>query len=235
MLLLRGCVCVVVWHNVKRCACADTVFMWGRWMGVMATPLGVQEKISKINAELARLELEMELDHETHDQLGFKLSDLNPFANSKPDDSVVNADVKVFQELIFLEVAVQLKIATDLTSLGNLLVASGSSFLTNRLKPGDIHPSCIWRFTRVPQIAGGASGNPKVLFLFFWAGTDAHYSVYESVEQSSKFDFGKMSVSKVWKSNTSQANERKDYSFVKGHLHADILVASGEWYPRREK
>lgn len=46
--------------------------MWGRWMGVMATPLGVQEKISKINAELARLELEMELDHGGESMLGVR-------------------------------------------------------------------------------------------------------------------------------------------------------------------
>jgi hypothetical protein len=194
--------------------------------------LGVHDKISKINAELARLELEMELDHATHSELGLKLSDLNPWKKGPLDSAVINADVKVFQEQIFLEVASNLKIAADFTALEGLQLTSSSAHLTGRLSEGDIHPSCIWRFERVAP--GGPSGGPvtKVLFLFFWAGDVAQYSVYNSLDSTSKFDFSKMAVSQVWKSKAK--NIEKDYSFVKGHLHADILVATGEWYPRKK-
>ncbi len=40
-----------------------TQYLYGKWLVSLMAKLCVQEKISKINAELARLELEMELDH----------------------------------------------------------------------------------------------------------------------------------------------------------------------------
>ncbi len=186
-------------------------------VGVMAG-LGVQEKISKINAELARLELEMELDHGGGQTIGMKLPQWL-VGKTRPDAAGISADVSAFETLVLLEVSGILKIAADKAALDVLKINPTDASYSSRLPSGGGAnvPDCAWKFKY----------NKKDLFIFFWAGSSSSYSVFEDASGSVKFDFDKMSLSQVWGDYTKKAG--KKYRFVKAHLHADILTASGEW------
>lgn len=185
-------------------------------MGQMAA-LCVQEKIIKINAELARLELEMELDHCGMDSLGLKLPDWL-VGKSKPIAVEVSGDIDAFETLVLVEVCAKLGIASDRGHMDALKVNPTLSAYTTRLpRSGGNLPDCAWSFKY----------NKKDLWIFLWVGASSSYSVFEDASVSALFDFSKMSLSQVWGDYTKKAG--KKYRFVKAHLHADILTASGEW------
>ncbi len=179
-----------------------------------------QEKISKINAELARLELEMELDHggtDEQDYMGFKFSDWFSFSKTTVKPAEIPSDITNFESLVLTEVLIHAKIIPNAIGLPALKKSLVELPFANRLnlKQSD-NPHAAWSFMH----------NSKPIFVFFWAGSASSFSVYLDKSTDSTFNFSTMSVSQVWKNREKIST--KNYAYVKGHLYADILVSSGE-------
>jgi hypothetical protein len=177
-----------------------------------------QEKISKINAELARLELEMELDHggtDEQDSLGYKFSDWFSFSKSAVNPTDVAPDTAFFETLVLGDVLIYNSIIKEISELPKLKQDLTAMPFSGRLDKKKDNPHAAWSFVY----------NKVPIFVFFWAGSASSFSVYEDRTPGTVFNFSTMSVSQVWKNRDKIAN--KKYGYVKGHLHADILVASG--------
>ncbi len=101
-------------------------------VGVM---LDVQGKISKKNAELARLELEIELHHNGGQRIGVKLPQWL-VGKTKPDAAGISADVSAFETSVLLEVNFILKIAADKAALDGLKNIPTDASYSSRLPSG---------------------------------------------------------------------------------------------------
>ena len=188
--------------------------MWCFEFGLMDN----QEKISKINAELARLELEMELDHGGNidqNNLGFKLKDWLPWSKTVVDPGQIAPDTAYFETLVLGDVLAHNKIITDKSQLSKLKQDLTAVPISARFDKKPNNPHAAWNF----------SHNSVSIFVFFWAGSASSFSVYEDRSPGTVFNFDTMSISQVWKNRDKIPG--KNYAYVKGHLHADILVASG--------
>lgn len=191
--------------------------MWCLVFGVMDN----RDKVSKINAELARLELQMELDFsENHDKasLGMKLPKWMG-GQGELTVSDVSDDIIAFETSVLSEVSSRLKIFESKVNMDAGKINTTDAAYTSRLVGDpDNYPKTGWRFVY----------NKKNLILFFWARSkSSSYCVFEDSNPASKFEFDKMSTSTIWEDRAKKAS--KKYRFVKAHLHADILTASGEW------
>ncbi len=189
---------------------------------VMAMKMDNEGKIAKINAELARLELEMELDYsDNHDSDSFLgvpkwISDLT--GGAKLTLSEIADDINTFETRVITVVFMKLKIFTGKTAMDAAKINTTDTSYVSRVVSAKLPPAVAWKFVH----------NKKDLILFFWTDKKSScYSVFDDASGSSKFEFDKMPTSVVWEDRAKKAT--KKVRFVKAHLHADILTASGEW------
>ena len=176
------------------------------------------EKVSKINAELARLELEMELDHDEKRYMG----PWNPlskiFGGAKLTLAEIADDINTFETRVITVVFMKLKIFTGKSTMDAAKINTTDTAYATRVVSAALPPAVAWKFVH----------NKKDLILFFWTDKKSScYSVFEDGGGNSKFEFDKMPTSVVWEDRAKKAT--KKVRFVKAHLHADILTASGEW------
>ncbi len=182
--------------------------------------LGVQDKISKINAELARLELEMELDYG-----GLQVQCKNLGANgwlkwltqgitggglTPLDGAAAIIDANKFYSNVLEKVCKHSEISAVPTSV---IKTPGvlDRFTTFTLKPVE-----VWSITC----------KTKHCLVVFWASTTvASYAVVEGEPTGSAFKENELPATQVWSDRAKV--DSKNFAFIMGRLYADILTVCG--------
>ena len=176
--------------------------------------MAVQDKISKINAELARLELEMELDHGgqmVKDNLGMKWSNWFGWFGDGTELTPTEAteDKTKFSNDVLLKVFRHKSISVTPESVVE------DTNVVGRFKKFPRAPIGIWAFKH----------SDKSCLIAFWAAKAATYTVISGEKLGLEFDPDTMPITQVW---SDRKKTGKNFAFVQGRLYADILTLCGE-------
>jgi hypothetical protein len=173
-------------------------------------------KIEKINAEIARMEVEYELECGVSGvHLGTKLGVWDSmFGKTTTEAQKLRNkanDINIFETKVLNPVCMKLGMSAS------QLISSDPVYAGGRIK--GLIPACVWRMQK----------NDKIILVLFWTGEAASYSVMCDTG-SGDLDSGMMGASHVWSAakKTDDQKTKKNYSVIRAQMHGILLLRAGE-------